>query len=127
LGANVFWRDSHAPPGKIEEGAHVRIAVLYGGTSAERDVSLVSGLAVGLTLAERGHDVLLVDPAEGDSPIGAREAAAAVLINRDPPAVRHETGSAIAAVRGEAGWRGRSTRARACSLPRWRWTSAPPR
>ncbi len=80
----------------------MRIAVLYGGTSAERDVSLVSGLAVGLTLAERGHDVLLVDPAEGDSPIGTREAAAAALINRDPPAVRHETGSAIAAVRGEA-------------------------
>jgi D-alanine-D-alanine ligase len=76
--------------------------VLYGGTSAERDVSLVSGRAVGLALAERGHDVLLVDPAEGDTPIGAREAAAAAVINPDPPAVRHETGSAIAAVRGEA-------------------------
>jgi len=80
----------------------VRIAVLYGGTSAERDVSLVSGRTVGLALAERGHDVLLVDPAEGDSPIGAREAVAAAIINPDPPAVRHETGSAIAAVQGEA-------------------------
>jgi D-alanine-D-alanine ligase len=80
----------------------VKIAVLYGGTSAERDVSLVSGRAVGLALAERGHDVLLVDPAEGDTPIGAREAAAAAVISPDPPAVRHETGSAIEAVRGKA-------------------------
>jgi len=80
----------------------VRIAVLYGGTSAERDVSLVSGRAVGLALAERGHDVLLVDPAEGDTPIGAREAAAAAVIDPDPPAVRHESGSAIAAVQSEA-------------------------
>jgi len=80
----------------------VRIAVLYGGTSAERDVSLVSGRSVGLALSERGHDVLLVDPAEGDSPIGVREAAAAAAISADPPAVRHESGSAIEAVRGEA-------------------------
>jgi len=80
----------------------VRIAVLYGGTSAERDVSLVSGRSVGLALAERGHDVLLVDPAEGDVPIGAREAAAAAVINADPPAVRHETGSAIVAVQSES-------------------------
>lgn len=80
----------------------MRIAVLYGGTSAERDISLVSGRAVGLALAERGHEVLLVDPAEGDSPVGAREAAAAAAIGSDPPAIRHETGSAIAAIQGEA-------------------------
>ncbi len=80
----------------------MRIAVLYGGTSAERDVSLVSGLAVGLALVERGHEVLLVDPAGGDSPVGPREAAAAAAINPDPPAIRHETGSAIAAIQGEA-------------------------
>ncbi|MCK4409246.1 MAG: D-alanine--D-alanine ligase [Candidatus Eisenbacteria sp.] len=80
----------------------MRVAVLCGGTSAERDVSLVSGRAVGLALTKRSHDVLLVDPAEGDSPIGAREAAAAAVINRDAPAIRHETGSAIAAIQGEA-------------------------
>jgi D-alanine-D-alanine ligase len=80
----------------------VKIAVLYGGTSAERDVSLASGRAVGLALAERGHDVLLVDPAEGDSPIGAREPVAAAAIDPDPPAARHETGSALIAVQGEA-------------------------
>jgi len=80
----------------------VRIAVLYGGTSAERDISLVSWRAVGLALSERGHEVLLVDPAGGDSPVGAREAAAAAVIDPDPPAIRHETGSAIAAIQGEA-------------------------
>ena len=80
----------------------MNIAVLYGGTSAERDVSLISGRAVGLALAERGHHVLLVDPAKGDSPVGAREAAAAAAIGEAPPAVRHETGSALEAVRSEA-------------------------
>lgn len=79
----------------------MKIAVLYGGTSAERDVSLVSGRAVGLALAERGHEVLLVDPAEGDRPVGAREAVAAAAIGSAPPAVRHETGSAIAAIQGD--------------------------
>ncbi|MCK4680464.1 D-alanine--D-alanine ligase, partial [bacterium] len=78
----------------------MRIAVLYGGTSAERDVSLVSGRHVGLALVERGHEVLLVDPAGGDSPVGASEAAAAAAIDSDPPAIRHETGSAIAAIQG---------------------------
>ena len=90
------------PQERSPEGVNVRIAILYGGTSAERDVSLVSGRAVGLALTERGHDVLLVDPAEGDTPIGAREAAAAAVISPDPPAARHETGSAIAAVQSEA-------------------------
>lgn len=80
----------------------MRIAVLYGGTSAERDVSLVSGRAVGLALAERGHDVLLVDPAEGDRPVGPREAVAAASIGTDPPRIRHETGSAVTAIQGDA-------------------------
>ena len=33
------------------------IAVLLGGTSAEHDVSLVSGRAIGASLAERGHEI----------------------------------------------------------------------
>ncbi len=80
----------------------MRIAVLYGGVSAEREVSLVSGRAVGMALAERGHDVLLVDPALGDSPVGPGEATAAAEIGKAPPAVRGETGSTLAAVAGEA-------------------------
>lgn len=80
----------------------MRIVVLYGGTSAERDISLVSGRAVGLALAGRGHDVLLVDPAAGDSPVGPRQAAAAAAIGSAPPPILRESGSALAAVSGKA-------------------------
>ncbi len=37
------------------------IAVLYGGRSAEREVSLASGQAVAKALEERGHHVVLID------------------------------------------------------------------
>jgi D-alanine-D-alanine ligase len=80
----------------------VRIAVLLGGTSAERDISLVTGRAVGLALADRGHDVLLVDPGVGDRPVGPREAEAAARIGSTPPSILNESGSALAAVAGEA-------------------------
>jgi D-alanine-D-alanine ligase len=42
----------------------LRIVVLSGGTSAERDVSLESGRHVATALMERGHRVELVDPRE---------------------------------------------------------------
>jgi D-alanine-D-alanine ligase len=80
----------------------LRIVVLHGGTSAERSVSLVSGRAVGLALAERGHDVLLVDPARGDAPVGPLEAEAAASIGSDPPPILLEDGSAVRAIAGEA-------------------------
>lgn len=76
--------------------------VLYGGTSTERNVSLVSGRAVGLALGDRGHDVLLVDPARGDAPVGPREAEAAASVGSEPPPILSEDGSALRAVAGEA-------------------------
>jgi D-alanine-D-alanine ligase len=42
----------------------VRIAVLAGGRTPERDVSLRSGHRVSLALGELGHDAVLVDPAD---------------------------------------------------------------
>jgi D-alanine-D-alanine ligase len=42
----------------------VKIAVLAGGRTPERDVSLRSGHRVAAALSERGHDAVLVDPAE---------------------------------------------------------------
>lgn len=42
------------------------IAVLAGGESAEREISLQSGAAVAAALQDRGHAVALVDPAEVD-------------------------------------------------------------
>jgi D-alanine-D-alanine ligase len=47
----------------------MRIAVLMGGTSAEREVSLASGLAIVKALRERGHDVAVVDTARGYVPL----------------------------------------------------------
>src|SRR3954464_13386188 len=49
----------------------MRITVLMGGTSSERDVSLASGLRIAEALRSRGHDVTVVDTAKGP---GAREA-----------------------------------------------------
>ena len=80
----------------------MRIAVLYGGTSAEREISLVTGRAVALALADGGHDVLLIDPAVGDSAVGAGEAAAAAEIGVAPPPILEEAGAALRAVAGEA-------------------------
>jgi D-alanine-D-alanine ligase len=42
----------------------LRVAVLAGGESAERDVSLQSGAAVAAALAVAGHSVTLLDPAD---------------------------------------------------------------
>ena len=43
----------------------MKIAVLFGGTSAERDVSIASGSQVVTALREAGHDVVAVDTAAG--------------------------------------------------------------
>lgn len=46
-------------------GDYMKIAVLMGGTSAEREVSLASGLAIVRALRERGHTVDTIDTARG--------------------------------------------------------------
>jgi D-alanine-D-alanine ligase len=46
----------------------MRIAVLMGGTSAERDVSLASGIAIVKALRERSHEVVTIDTASGFVP-----------------------------------------------------------
>lgn len=43
----------------------MKITVLLGGVSSERDVSLSSGLRIAIALRERGHEVVCLDPAEG--------------------------------------------------------------
>lgn len=43
----------------------MKLTVLLGGTSSERDVSLASGLRMATALRRRGHDVSAVDPAVG--------------------------------------------------------------
>ena len=63
----------------------MRVAVLTGGTSAERDVALASGLQVAAALRSLGHTVHMVDLATGAV---APEHEAALLpggIGREPP------------------------------------------
>jgi D-alanine-D-alanine ligase len=59
-----------------------RIAVLMGGESNERDVSRVTGTEVAKALAERGHDVSLLDTARGAVALGRGDRPA---IGRTPP------------------------------------------
>jgi D-alanine-D-alanine ligase len=44
----------------------LRVAVLLGGPSAEREISLQSGAAVAHALRQSGHDVVEIDPAQTD-------------------------------------------------------------
>jgi D-alanine-D-alanine ligase len=47
------------------EGRRLRVAVLFGGTSSERDVSIASGAQVIEALRAGGHEVVAVDTAAG--------------------------------------------------------------
>lgn len=51
-----------------EDGRPLRIAVLMGGASEERGVSLASGCQVAAALREAGHEVACVDPVAGVVP-----------------------------------------------------------
>jgi len=61
-GGGVRSRDSGKPGG----GSFGKVAVLLGGPSAEREVSLMSGNAVLGALRSRGVDAHPFDPAERD-------------------------------------------------------------
>lgn len=61
----------------------MKIAVLLGGASAEREVSLDSGSAIARALQERGHLVLGIDPASGRRLKGV-EVAGAIGNEADP-------------------------------------------
>jgi D-alanine-D-alanine ligase len=43
----------------------LKIAVLFGGTSEEREVSIASGAQVVLALRAAGHEVLAIDSSRG--------------------------------------------------------------
>jgi D-alanine-D-alanine ligase len=64
----------------------MRITVLMGGTSSERDVSLASGIRVAGALREKGHEVRAVDPARG--PLSADDEKALLggsVVKQAPP------------------------------------------
>lgn len=64
----------------------LRIALLMGGTSSERDVSLASGIRVAEALRTCGHDVRAVDPARGPiSNAEQRALATGTVVQAAPP------------------------------------------
>jgi D-alanine-D-alanine ligase len=75
----------------------MRIAVLFGGTSAERDVSIASAAQVIPALRALGHEVHAVDTAIGRLPAAAEHELLASRVAPAPP-----TGTAIATVRAHA-------------------------
>jgi D-alanine-D-alanine ligase len=65
----------------------MKIAVLLGGTSAERDVSIASGLRVTSALREVGHIVTAVDPARGALSDADERAMRAAGVKTEPPSL----------------------------------------
>ncbi len=78
----------------------MRLTVLLGGVSAERDVSLSSGLRMAAALRELGHRVTCFDPAFGTLSEDTEHALLAAGVGSHPPALadlaemRHRTLSA---------------------------------
>jgi D-alanine-D-alanine ligase len=68
----------------------MKIAVLMGGTSAERDVSLATGTAIVRALRERGHEVSTIDTASGFIPAEREGELLPGGVRREPPAEREQ-------------------------------------
>ncbi len=58
-----------------------KVAVLMGGRSSERDVSLVSGKGCAGALVEEGYEVVEIDPSVGDFPAALQAAKPDVVFN----------------------------------------------
>lgn len=69
----------------MAEEKKLRIAVLMGGESAERDVSLATGAGVIAGLREAGHEAIGVDTALGAGQLSDPEAKKTPLIKEKPP------------------------------------------
>ncbi|KEF08602.1 MULTISPECIES: D-alanine--D-alanine ligase family protein [Streptomyces] len=69
----------------------MRIVILSGGESTERDVSLASGRSVARALLERRHEVVLIDPAAAEpvlaGPLRPGDAVDAVAVGKEPPSL----------------------------------------
>jgi D-alanine-D-alanine ligase len=65
----------------------MRITVLTGGTSAERDVALASAVQVVKALRSRGHVVAVVDTARGYVPESDEPHLLSGSVGREPPAI----------------------------------------
>ncbi|HET7232847.1 MAG TPA: D-alanine--D-alanine ligase [Longimicrobium sp.] len=76
----------------------MRVAVLFGGTSAERDVSIASGGQVVKALREAGHDVIPIDTARGALSAAEEQRLLTAGVAPAPPSE-----DALAVMRGSGG------------------------
>lgn len=65
----------------------MKVTVLLGGASSERDVSMASGLRIADALRSKGHRVSLVDPAKGVIDQGAERALRERGVKTAPPSL----------------------------------------
>ena len=65
----------------------MRVTVLTGGTSAERDVALASAVQVIGALRSRGHEVAVVDTARGYIPQADEAALLSAVVGTEPPPI----------------------------------------
>jgi D-alanine-D-alanine ligase len=65
----------------------MRVTVLTGGTSAERDVALASAVQVIAALRSRGHEVSVVDTARGYIPATDEPALLSGVVGTEPPSI----------------------------------------
>src|SRR5260221_24531 len=65
----------------------MKITVLMGGASAERNVSLASGLRIVNALRSRGHEVTAFDPSRGLIDVDAERELEAKGVGTEPPSL----------------------------------------
>ena len=65
----------------------MKITVLMGGESAERNVSLASGIRIVLALRSRGHDVIAFDPSRGRIDEAEEQRLATSKVGTEPPSL----------------------------------------
>jgi D-alanine-D-alanine ligase len=65
----------------------LKITVLMGGESAERNVSLASGIRIVLALKSRGHDVIAFDPSNGVISEQEQQRLASSAVGTEPPSL----------------------------------------
>lgn len=76
----------------------MKITVLMGGPSAERNVSLASGMRIVLALRSKGHDVTAFDPSRGPISEEDQQRLASSAVGTEPPsldALAESTGGAF--------------------------------
>ena len=65
----------------------MKVTVLLGGTSAERNVSLASGIRIVQALRSRGHEVIALDPARGVMSASEERRLSESAVGTEPPSL----------------------------------------